>query len=184
MDLIKKLLEAKENGEVIKVIYHGGSQPGAVRAIFPLNVLDDKVVAKCLASNEQKTFFLDKLEICTDQNINPTYDPNIKMAISKYRNLNDIYNIHHRKLEAKGWIVKLEDNALRLYKLKKFKNGNNKLIEKVALIYQEIGTQSYFDGKKMISETVKYERPWLINGVRFKSIDKAVERFLEVTGLN
>lgn len=184
LDLIERLLEAKRNGEILKIIYNGGSQPGTIRAIFPLNIIDNKVVAKCLASNEKKEFVLDKIEICEDQNIIPNYDPKFK-ALPKYNCLEDIYNRHCQELEKAGWLVKLYENALKLYQEKIFKNGNKKLIEKISLLYIDTGIRTHIDiDGNEVNETIVYKNPWYVDGRQYKFIDKAVERFLELANTN
>jgi hypothetical protein len=64
MDTTTFLKEACFNGEVLKIKYRGGSQPGAAREIYPLSISDEKVHAKCLTSNSEKAFFIDKIKMC------------------------------------------------------------------------------------------------------------------------
>lgn len=54
------LKEAVETGEILKIRYHGGSQPGRLfREIAPISVNSDKV----RASGTVKTFLISKVEI-------------------------------------------------------------------------------------------------------------------------
>ena len=47
MKSIKPILtEAIETGEVVKIKYHGGSQPGSLRQISPISIVGDDVVAR------------------------------------------------------------------------------------------------------------------------------------------
>ena len=57
------LTEACVNGEVVRIIYHGGSQPGTVRAISPIEVSKSEVRARDLAVGIAKTFKLAKIEL-------------------------------------------------------------------------------------------------------------------------
>jgi predicted DNA-binding transcriptional regulator YafY len=63
MNIEASLKEAIETGEVLKVRYHGGSQPGALREIAPISVNGDKVRARCYSSDAVKTFVIGKVEI-------------------------------------------------------------------------------------------------------------------------
>ena len=60
IDKIKKTIEGSER---LKVIYLGGSSPGTMREIIPRSIRDNKLIAYCLASDLDKTFFLDKIQI-------------------------------------------------------------------------------------------------------------------------
>ena len=64
METLRKILEeAIGTGELITIIYHGGSEPGSRRMISPIKV-DDKIVrARCLTSNKVKGFSIDKIEL-------------------------------------------------------------------------------------------------------------------------
>ena len=50
MDMEQKLKEAIEDGEVLRVKYAGGSQPGAQREIAPISVKVGKVRARYYTS--------------------------------------------------------------------------------------------------------------------------------------
>jgi len=64
-DQIQNALTA---GEVIKVVYHSGSQPGTVRNIAPFDITGNKVRAQCFTSKALKTFLLEKIEFVGDEN--------------------------------------------------------------------------------------------------------------------
>jgi hypothetical protein len=66
MNTEDRLEEAIEDGEVLKIIYHGGSQPGASRYIPSIKVESGKVRARCYPSNEVKSFHLNKLTIINE----------------------------------------------------------------------------------------------------------------------
>ena len=61
---IKQVLsEAIGTGEILTIIYNGGSQPGAQRQISPIKISGPIVVARCLSSDEIKKFSIPKIEI-------------------------------------------------------------------------------------------------------------------------
>ena len=59
----ERLQRAIGTGELIGIVYHGGSQPGAFREIAPLQIDADKVRARCYSSNAVKVFSLSKIEL-------------------------------------------------------------------------------------------------------------------------
>ena len=50
MSITDKLAKAVDAGEIVRIVYHGGSQPGTIREIAPIAVENNKVSALCLAS--------------------------------------------------------------------------------------------------------------------------------------
>ena len=62
-DLRSRLISAATAGEIIRVIYHRGSQPGTVREIAPVGVTDEEVRARDLAAGIDKAFKLAHLEL-------------------------------------------------------------------------------------------------------------------------
>ena len=68
----KRIIEAIHNGEILKVKYFGGSQPGTLRKIVPIKIEDYILKAKDIESenNYMISFIIDKIEIFeTYQNI-------------------------------------------------------------------------------------------------------------------
>jgi len=72
------LIEAQKTGNIVKVKYTIGSQPNKAREIIPLKINGNKVFAKCLNSNSEKSFLIAKLILLTDQQYieHPKWDPN------------------------------------------------------------------------------------------------------------
>lgn len=60
-DLIARLREARDNGEVLTIIYMGGAHPGARRDIFPLRVETDRVLARSFADSPVKCYLFKKI---------------------------------------------------------------------------------------------------------------------------
>ncbi|AEF54043.1 hypothetical protein [Marinomonas posidonica] len=65
--MMQEALELK-TGEVFEIIYHGGSSPGSRRTIMPLKVDKYTVYAKCFASDSEKTFRFDNMELAKNSN--------------------------------------------------------------------------------------------------------------------
>jgi len=72
------LINAQKSGTIVKVVYKSGSQPNRARQIIPLRIEHDQVFAKCLNSNAEKHFLLNKLELLTDEQYDEfeKWDPN------------------------------------------------------------------------------------------------------------
>ena len=63
MTVEDRLHAAIEDGEVLRITYAGGSQPGAERDIAPISIKDGKVRARCYSSNAVKMFVIDKVSL-------------------------------------------------------------------------------------------------------------------------
>lgn len=76
------LINAQKSGSIVKVKYLSGSQPTHAREIIPLKVLDDKVLAKCLNSNTEKLFRINKLKTLNSLqfSLHKLWDPNFVPA--------------------------------------------------------------------------------------------------------
>jgi len=79
------LKHAQETGAILKVAYKAGSQPNHAREIIPLKIENDQVLAKCLTSNTQKRFFINRLELLSDRKYRnqAKWDPNF-IAVTDY----------------------------------------------------------------------------------------------------
>jgi len=67
MNKKKVLINAQKSGETVKVVYKTGSQPHHARRIIPVKIEKNQVLAECLNSNTQKSFFIGKLQLLTDE---------------------------------------------------------------------------------------------------------------------
>src|SRR4051812_27401190 len=59
----ERLERAIGTGELVGIVYYGGSQPGAFREIEPLQIDGEKVWARCHTSSAEKVFSIDKIEL-------------------------------------------------------------------------------------------------------------------------
>jgi ribosomal protein L7/L12 len=57
------LSQACETGEVLKIKYYAGSNPGTNREICPIEINGNKLTAMCLIADHEKTFFISKIEL-------------------------------------------------------------------------------------------------------------------------
>ncbi|TEA27694.1 hypothetical protein [Candidatus Schmidhempelia bombi] len=68
MTISEYLLKAIESGEVLNIIYHGGSKPGGIRTIIPRSTEDDALKAVDTEQNRVKSFSISKIEILDKNN--------------------------------------------------------------------------------------------------------------------
>jgi hypothetical protein len=101
LDIIRKAIGT---GEVIKIKYHGGSQPGAVREITPNKLDGNKIYAHCLTSNTVKAFIIDKIEL-TEKDDPVLYDINYIPPTPP--TLKEIYDTYKEEWENLGWVVRV-----------------------------------------------------------------------------
>ena len=87
MEVKERLIEASKTGEIITIVYHGGSQPGTKRDISPIRVSKTEVRARCLVTEELRTFKLSKLEIVPEDFPAKRYDPKAESDRSPSGNL-------------------------------------------------------------------------------------------------
>ncbi len=109
------LARAARTGEVLRIVYHGGSQPGTVREIVPIDVTDTEMRARDFAGHQEKLFKLAKIEI-PDPATNPPEwiapcPPEIEISCS----IKVAFEGRRRHLESLGWRVELSKNSVALY---------------------------------------------------------------------
>jgi len=177
------LQEAIDEALVLTVKYHGGSQPGTIRQISPISISNGKIRAICLSSNAVKTFVIDKIEICSDENeVDKKWNPTHKDKF-KYENLNSFIEQNKTDFEKQGWHVNFSENAISLHR--SFRNGRILKGPDVSLAYEEYVYEFYIDlDGKECEETKKRKKPWIVSakgfqGAAYSKLDRAIERFIE-----
>lgn len=198
MNTKQRLKKAAEAGEVITVIYHGGSQSGAKRNISPIRVTPTEMRARCLSTDEVKTYFVDKIEIVPENYPAPEYVPGAENP-PDFETLAEALSDKIKELKALGWHVELSEESITLHEY--FKNGKPK---KGAVIGVQKNKFSGYDFATTEDEIAYLEdpqsldaikalktarqipsmRPWYVFGPdmatarTFSHLDKAVELFM------
>ena len=178
LTLEQLLADAIGTGEVIRIVYHGGSRPGAVREVCPMAVVGDELRAHDLAAGIAKVFLLSKLEI-TDAPVTPqdgdahTVEEAVTPRISE--------------LQALGWHVALTRDVAGLHPY--FKNGKPRKTASVTLSFAEYVVDFLVDiddGGKWVEreERRKSRAPYHVSSNTlatrsFASLWKAAALFLE-----
>ena len=185
MDKSERLREAAEAGEIIKVIYNAGSQPGASREIAPISISNGKVRARCYASNAVKSFVIEKMEICNSviEETSCNWDPT-KTHSHQFTTLNEAYELNKVKLAELGWYVNIEEDFFSLHR--RFKNGNPMKGADVSINYEEYAHDLVVDedGEEHKENIRKRSRPWVVRAKQMQTatygeLDKAALLFLE-----
>lgn len=179
------LKEAITTGELLRITYDGGRQPGAERDISPISVKDGKVRARCYSSNAVKLFVVDKITILgSSSGDGQEWTPGV-VKKPDWNSISEIVEAHREEWEAAGWhIVTAEDHIdLHMY-------GKHKKLLKyptVSIHYHPTTTRHYFDwlgDGGEVSEVVENKTPWTVtaknfSGSSFKYFEKAANRFIE-----
>lgn len=185
MDVHKQLQEATSSGVVLKVKYHGGSQPGSIRDIAPISIKSGKVRARCYTSNAVKTFSIDKIEILEGNagQKEAIWDKSKENSVG-YVSLEQVQNEKLSELESLGWHVEYSDSSLSLHR--RFKNGNPLKSSDVSIVFEEFDYDYVTDedGEIRKENERKRIRPWVVrtknkDTVTYGKLDKAVALFLE-----
>jgi hypothetical protein len=187
-ELIKRIEEAIETGEVVLIKYHGGSKPGTIRQIAPINLIGgDRVRAQCLSSRTSKVFFIDKMEIVDSENhavANYETTPTLE-----YSSLDQALGGHLAELREKGWEVKATENHISLQRPNSFfKNGKVRRWQHFFIDYEPLAFDYVWNDE--LEDTVEdnprlRERPWTVGGTglttsSFKSLRAAADKFLNL----
>jgi hypothetical protein len=181
------LIDAIGTGELLTIIYHGGSQPGATREILPIKVTGNKVRARCYTSNAVKTFVIDKIELCKNQTATPaTWDAKNKNKV-KFSTISAVYKENKEQLESYGWHVLFsessdgEEACLSLHTL--FKNEKVRKTPKALLSYSKYAPVTIFDEETgeiiYTGEKKESTRPYYTQSRAFGKLDNAVKLFME-----
>lgn len=181
-EILNTIQNAIGTGEVLKIKYHGGSQPGSIREIVPNKLDGDKFFAFCHTSKRVKQFAIDKIEIIPDSEI-VSYNLNNNHELHK--TLQDVYHAHKDEWDKIGWYIEFKESSIGLHK--KWKNGKPLKNPDISIYYEET-TLDYIDTlsekDKITYHLKENQRPWNVrskgkNTITFKRLDKAIERFLE-----
>jgi hypothetical protein len=180
-DARARLAAAASAGEIIRVVYHRGSQPGTVREIAPMAIIDDEVRARDIAAGIDKSFKLAYLDLAGPQTSGPAYDPT--PAAEDTRTLGAALEPHLAELRALGWRVESADISTSVHRY--FKNGKPRKGADVAILFNEFSIDAWDDGNGWREEAVKSTRPYYVSSPTFERartfahLSPAVELFLE-----
>ena len=185
MNKIDTIQHAIETGEILNIIYHGGSQPGTAREIAPIAIKDDKVRARCLTSNAVKAFIIDKIYFISGDSNSDLKDwaPDAQ-SLQKFESIEDLYHQKSEQLQELGWHIEQTDETLTLHR--RFKNGKPLKGWDLEISYNEF-TYDLVAGPngEFLKENIrKRQRPWSVRATgkdtkSYSNIDKASLLFID-----
>jgi hypothetical protein len=182
---VKDLTSAAKAGQVIRIVYHGGSQPGTVREVSPIVVATEEMRARDMTSGIVKTFLLSKVEIAGAEDSVPEYDPNAPKMPPETFTIRECITPYVEEIEKLGWFLSLTDTSASVHRF--FKNGKPRKGAEVALLYEPFVTDFTYDieSNDFIEENRESTRPYRVESRAFASArpfgieTKAVALFLE-----
>lgn len=121
--LVAVLSRAIEKREAVAIVYDGGSQPGTWRTVAPLKLSGTELSARDLESGVAKTFKLRHVRIHDIQSDAAPYDYERPKLVDRTpaASLVDLIAPHRAQLEAMGWHVEANEDALGVHR--RFKSG-------------------------------------------------------------
>lgn len=169
---IKAILQtAIGTGELINIVYNGGSEPGKSRMILPIKIEDNKLRARCYVTEAVKVFNIDKITIPNHDMIDYTGDhkepDTLQQAVEPIM----------FELKALSWDIELSKDSICLFSF--FKNGKRRKTPDVSLSYFAAYTSEYSVNGVISSATTERAQPWYVMGHSFKYLSKAILRFRE-----
>jgi len=181
------LSTSAKTGEVIRIIYNGGSQPGTIREIIPVAVTIREMTARDVATGIIKTFILSKVQIPVSNMDLPHYDPNAAPFPKDeiHRTIKEVLSNKVSEIEAMGWHVELNDEAASVHHY--FKNGKPRKTPIVSLVYHEFTVDTVYNVETddFVGEERKSIRPYRVDSINFAAgrtfghLAKAIELFLD-----
>lgn len=159
-----RLAAAATAGEIIRVVYRRGSQPGTVREIAPVAVSDDEVRARDIATGIDKSFKLAFLELAGPETTAPAYDPT--PPVEDTRTLGSALEPYVAELRTLGWHVESSDTSISVHRF--FKNGKPRKGADVAVLFNEFSIDAWDDGHGWTEPAVKSTRPYYVASLSFK----------------
>lgn len=180
-----RLRQAIESGEVLKIVYHGGSQPGSLREIAPVSIKNGKVSARCFTSNSVKSFALEKIVVVEGESRSSAaeWQPGL-VKPEQYVSISELLENQKDHLVLLGWHIANDKDHLSLHR--KLKTGKPLKGSDIALYFEEYTYDlvAGADGELHEENMRKRLRPWTVRGKNqdtktYSHLDKAAEVFIE-----
>lgn len=183
----KALQNAIATGEILDVIYLGGSNPGTSRRISPISISNGKVKARCIKSNTVKSFSVSKILLSDEyRTIRVNQSAHHTSKKNHFNSLADLLKFSQDTLKGQGWHVIADETSISLHGL--FKNGKAKKTADVAIHYEEYAYDYVIDenGEEHLENKRKRKRPWVVRAKSeetktYGSLERAAETFMKLS---
>lgn len=183
--LDERIQAALDSHSPVDVAYMGGSQPGVLRRITPIELKGQLLRARCHTTGVAKAFRVDRLVVAGDDLPEYVAEPS-----PQFHTIQDVRAFYEDTIVGRGLAVQLEatNGEEHLTVHRKFKNGKVMKGSIARLSLSPFVEQSYVDmeGDALVERVDRHrtDKPWLIwaKGVttsRFKYLDKAAKKFIE-----
>jgi len=183
-----RLTTAAEAGEVLRIIYRGGTQPGSARDVCPIEISGELLRAHDVAAGADKQFRLSNIEIVDEKVAAPAYDPHLAPPPAEDgRTIEELVAPMVADLQTLGWHIALTRDAVTLHGY--FKNGKPRKGWDVYFMFSEytgIGVVDVDDeGTSVVrEETWKSKRPYHVSSIKlptrsFANLSNAGALFLD-----
>jgi len=156
IDILK---EAAKDGEVIKIKYFGGSQPGTVREVIPRKIDDNKNMLYAYFKEADRIigFSLSKTEIASPSDEVSFVIEDKPKDTRTPPNLKELMEKHKEEFEKRGWFVKIVANStIELF----FESGKETAAADVCIAYE-----------------VDKKNPWALKTTTSFTNEIAIEKF-------
>jgi hypothetical protein len=181
----ERLIEAISEGKKLDIVYHGGSQLGAVRQITPASIKDGKVRAYCHSSEAMKLFAIEKISIVDGaQPLGLVSWQSGLQPLQRYESIEKFLEQNQTDLVSRGWHIESSVDHLSLHKT--FKSGKHIKGSDVSLDFEEYTHDLIMDEEGVIHDENfrKKQRPWTVMAKNkdtrtYGSLDAASELFME-----
>lgn len=178
----RRLTQAAEAGEVLRIIYHRGSQPGTVREILPIRAADGMLQARAIGGRATKTFAIEALELVVGETDAPPYVVKKKRrAIRVGKTVGETIVQVQAELEATGLHVEILDDFVSLHD--RYKNGKLRSKPVLMISYEptirtevrdDDGNDRWIDKPAKMAYKVSGKA---LGAQRYGLLSKAAERF-------
>ena len=181
---LKQWIESKlGTGEVVEIIYMGGSHPGARRKLVLSKLEDNGRKVRCVEvghSGISKSVMVDKI-LRID-----TMSPDQLAAIQPEKTFNNLDELYAGCLEKNipdslALDYDAEEKKIVVSEWKVFKNGNRRKKKLISIFYQETVWQEVFtpDGDfEMVEKPA--QKPWGVEKKRFSLFPSAAKEFMKL----
>lgn len=165
----------------LDIIYLGGSSPGAVRTIYPIDIKNDLLFARDYASNQIKNFKISKIQSPLENKNAELYDPKSPL---EFTGLSQVLKALQPLIADPSLIVYDDDKLLIL---DRFKNGRIKDSPVASISFEPyiFDTFEYsLDDNEIVEQKRKSVNPWRVYNKsahyrsNFKNFNKAANKFL------
>lgn len=192
-NIMQVLLQAASEGSVVTMVYNGGSRPGQSRAVIPIRISHDELVAREPTARLAKHFKLEKIAtvalVTGEMARNTEVVAAPQRLVPDYASFEEYAAFFRRSLAATGWQIEERDRYFGVCGF--FKNGKPRKTPAASIQYVDRSEgESVLDFETgeisfIQHEITGRERPWRVDSKRLRQgkafglLPKAAELFLQ-----